>query len=239
MTPSASPVYAYLKQPSMVDFPGHFAAVLIVPGCNFRCGFCHNSSLWHTESGKTYSWEQVRGVLESFRENWVDGVVISGGEPTQSPALGELVEYCKRFGLAVKLDTNGSCPERLRAVLPLLDYVAMDVKCALPGYPELTGWKDTDRIIESVRILRTGATPYEFRTTVIEETHTDADIRAIADLIRGARRYVLQPFVPREDLPDPKLRDKPRTSPDRMKALAELVRDCADEVIAYGVDAAG
>jgi len=228
-----SSIFGFRPNPSMVDFPGRLAAVFFTSGCNFRCGFCHNTSIMRTQ-GAEFSWDRLRSTCERFRDDWVDGAVVTGGEPTLAPNLLDLLRFLKGFGFAVKLDTNGSHPEVLTEALPEVDCVAMDVKCALDSYPALTDFHHPDRIARSVDLLRSGATDYEFRTTVIGSFHTDDEMRGIADLIAPARRYVLQPFVPQDDLPDPSLRGEPRTSPDRLEALSELMRDCADEVIVRG-----
>jgi len=181
-----------------------------------------------------YTWEKLGEICERFRQGWVDGVVITGGEPTLAADLLPLLDFVRRFGFAVKLDSNGSRPEVLDQALPLLDYVAMDVKCSLQNYPTLTGFNDAGQIARSAELLRTRARDYEFRTTVIERLHSDEEMRMIGALIRCARRYVLQPFLPREDLPDPTLRTEPRTSPDRLKYLAAFMREYTDEIIVRG-----
>lgn len=230
MTARASPVFAYHRNPTMVDYPGRLAALFFVSGCNFRCGFCHNAALM-AESREGLAWEDLDKACRAFRDHWADAAVITGGEPTLAEGLEELVGRLRGHGFAVKLDTNGSRPEVLERVAPLVDYVAMDVKCSLPTYPRLTGFTHADRIGRSAGILRETTRDYEFRTTVIDGVHTDEEMRGVAEIVRGARRYVLQPFVPREDLPDPALRLVRRTAPSRLRELQAAMRDCADEVI--------
>ncbi len=228
-----SPVYGFLKQPSMIDFPGRLAAVLFVAGCNFRCGFCHNPPLTGPPR-PGLAWENIEEAFRQFKRQWVDGVVISGGEPTLRAAeLGRLLELCRQFGFAIKLDTNGSRPEVLREVLPRLDFVAMDVKCALEDYPEFVGFPRPQAIADSIGHLRNSAVAHEFRTTVIESFHHEAQIMAIGGVIRPARRYVLQAFIPRPDLPDPAMRETTRTRPDYLRRLKEKLEaaECAREVV--------
>lgn len=228
-----SPVYAYLTNPTMVDFSGHLAAVFFVSGCNFRCGFCHNPDLMRKKQ-KGISWEQLDAACRNFRKQWVDGAVITGGEPTLSEDLPELIDRLKSHGWAVKLDTNGSRPEMLNEVLPLVDYVAMDVKAGLSKYPELCGFEDTERIRRSMDVIRRKARDYEFRTTLIESFHSDEQVGEMGDLVSKSRRYVLQPFIPKEDLPDVTFRSLTRTSPDRLVEVRNRLAGCADEVLVRG-----
>ena len=230
MTSAGSPVYAFQKNPTMVDYPGHLAAIYFVSGCNFRCGFCHNAALMAVRT-TGMPWDQVEASCKQFKRNWVDAVVITGGEPTLSPELPDLVRLFKGHGFIVKLDTNGSRPDMLRSLLTEVDYVAMDIKCGPERYPGLTGFSDTAKLTESIGLIKTGDREYEFRTTVIDPIHTDEEMAAIGEWIRGARRYALQPFVPREDLPDIGLRTTPRTSAERMKQLQSLMQSYADEVL--------
>jgi pyruvate formate lyase activating enzyme len=224
-----SPVHAYLRRPSLIDFPGQLAAVFFISGCNFRCGYCHNAFLAATPLRLT--WQRVKDACNAFRDHWVTGAVISGGEPTLSPELPEMVRLLKRFGWAVKLDTNGSRPDVLAALIQDLDYVAMDIKCAPRDYPALTGFDDVRLISDSAAILRHSARNYEFRTTVPSEGFTREAAAGMAALLGPARRYVLQPFIPRNNLPDPRLRSLPRTSPDTMAQFADWCRESAEEVI--------
>jgi len=225
-----SPVAAYLKQPTLVDFPGRLAAIFFLSGCNFRCGYCHNAALLavHREG---MPWDRVEHACVHFRRHWADGVVITGGEPTLTPGLPDLIQRLKRHGFAVKLDTNGSRPDVLAAVLPEVDYVAMDIKCSLESYERLTGFAATDLIARSLELIRTHARAYELRTTVLEDLHTAEELQRMGRWIRGAHRLVLQPFLPREDLPDPARRRAPRTSPGCLRVAAELLRPQVREVI--------
>ncbi len=230
-----SPVAAILGQLSLVDFPNRLAAVFFVGGCNFHCGFCHNAGQL-ARPERFFSWEQVRRRAAAFRQAWADGAVISGGEPTLSPGLPALIAELKALGFAVKLDTNGSRPEALAAVLASVDYVAMDVKTAPDRYEPFVGFGDTAAIARSMELLRLGATDYELRTTVVAGEHDDAVMDALGGWVRGARRWVLQPFVPRDDLPDPALRSTPRTPVARLVELQRRLADCAGEVMARGAE---
>ena len=230
---SLSPVYAYLRRPSLVDFRSHLAAVFFVSGCNFRCGFCHNAALLG-QPRPGMPWSRLAEACTRFRDNWVDAAVITGGEPTLAGELTALIQFLKGFGWAVKLDTNGSNPDIVRRCLPLVDYVAMDVKAGPSRYAELTGCPDTESIRASVRLIMQEARDYEFRTTLIDPFHDDDQVHEIGSLLNGARRAVLQPFVPKEDLPNPGLRALSRTSPDRLREARDLLRGCAQHVTILG-----
>jgi pyruvate formate lyase activating enzyme len=228
-TDGLSPVHACLRQVSMVDFPDRLAAVFFVSGCNFRCGFCHNAALARTLP--TMSWSALDERCRRFRVEWADGAVVSGGEPTLHPDIEQLVDTLRNLGFAVKLDTNGSRPDRLAALLPKLDYVAMDLKTSLTDYEEMTGFADTNAISRSVALIKTIARDYEFRTTVIPDLHTEATMRAMLPLLEGAKRYTLQPFLPREDLPDPAMRALPRTPHGLLEELAAIARPVVRSLI--------
>ena len=228
-----SPVYAYLQNPSMVDYAGRLAAVFFMTGCNFKCGFCHNAALM----GKPrpgMSWRKLCKGCQRFVGDWVDGAVITGGEPTLSPELPELIHFFKQYGWSVKLDTNGSNPGLLAECLPLVDYVAMDIKAGFSGYPALTGFDDVDLLGESIELIKQTAPDYEFRTTIIESFHDDDQMIEIAGIVAGARRYIVQPFVPSEELPVTAYREGTRTSAGRLEAVASLVSGCAEEVSVRG-----
>ncbi|MFW6414210.1 MAG: anaerobic ribonucleoside-triphosphate reductase activating protein [Verrucomicrobiota bacterium] len=229
---SQSPVYGYLQRPSMVDFEGHISLVVFTAGCNFNCGFCHNASLISQAKGGI-SWSRLGTACQEFRKQWVDGVVISGGEPTLwGEELENLINLFKNYGFAVKLDTNGSNPDILKKVLPLIDYVSMDIKCSPDNYPALVGFSTPEIIEDSVAMIKSSGIRHEFRTTILEDFHTDAEMQTVCQLLKGAQRYILQPFLPRDNLPDEKLRNKARTSPDRLQNLEKLMSPCAQEVIA-------
>ncbi|MFC1467373.1 anaerobic ribonucleoside-triphosphate reductase activating protein [Verrucomicrobiota bacterium] len=228
-----TPIYAFLQRPSMVDFPGHMAAVFFTSGCNFKCGFCHNAPLMGNRR-KGLTWEKLAAVCEDFKNDWVTGVVISGGEPTLFAELPELIKFFRKYGFAVKLDTNGSNPELLKECLPLVDYVAMDLKTAVDDYQNFVGWGNPDKIRQSFEMMKAEAKDYEFRTTIVENYHTDELIEQAGKDIEGAKRLILQAFVPKDELPDPEYCKMKRTSAGRMKELATLARPYAEEVIVRG-----
>lgn len=229
-----SSVYAYLEKPSMVDYPKHFAAVFFISGCGFTCGFCHNAPLMGKKQAGL-SWKKIEAACTKFKKDWVNGVVISGGEPTSSADLVDLIRLFKdRYGFAVKLDTNGSNPDRLAECLPLVDYVAMDIKCGLSAYPDVVGFSDIGKIQQSIDLIRANAKDYEFRTTIIETVHTDEQMEEIYETVKGSKRYVLQAFIPRNDLPDEHYRNIPRTTSARLNELKALMAGSAHEILIRG-----
>jgi len=230
----ATSIYAYLEKPSLVDYPGRFAAVFFTSGCNFACGFCHNATLMgKKQAGLT--WDHLRAACAKFKKDWVNGVVITGGEPSCTDDLLSLIHFFKdRFGFAVKLDTNGSNPDVLAACLPHVDYVAMDIKCGLSAYPDIVRFPDIDKIRHSIELIRTGARDYEFRTTVIETVHTDEQMAQVRELVEGSKRYALQAFIPRDELPAAEYRTLPRTTAARLHQLKDRMAGCAGEILLRG-----
>ncbi len=183
---------------TLLDFPGVVACTLFTRGCNFRCPFCHNAPLVERlEEADSVSDEEILAFLQK-RQGILEGVCITGGEPLLHPELGGFIRKARALGYRIKLDTNGSYPERLRALVEegLLDYVAMDIKNTPDKYPATAGVPQLDMaaIEASIDYLMEGHVPYEFRTTVARELHTVADIAGIASRIRGAEAYFIQNF---------------------------------------------
>lgn len=188
-----------LQKMTLLDFPGKVACTVFTGGCNFRCPFCHNALLVTKLPEKPdYTEDEILSFLEK-RIGLLDGVAITGGEPLLNPDIGDFIRKIRDMGYAVKLDTNGSFPERLKAIVGegLVDYVAMDIKNRREKYTETVGLKNLDlsKIEESIDFLKSGAVDYEFRTTVVKQFHTVEDITAAAEWISGAKRYFLQNFV--------------------------------------------
>ena len=197
-------IFNGFQKMTLLDFPGRVAATLFLGGCNLRCPFCHNASLvLDGKSREEYEDAEILSYLEK-RRGLLDGVCVTGGEPLLRRELPDFLKKVRALGYAVKLDTNGTMPDRLEALLRegLLDYVAMDIKNALSRYGDAVGIPNFDvtPVERSIDLLLSGAVDYEFRTTVVKELHTVEDIAALAERIRGARRYFLQGFVDSGDL---------------------------------------
>lgn len=188
-----------LQKLAMVDYPGKLAATVFTGGCDLRCPFCHNALLV-TRLAETpeIPEEEVLDFLAS-RKGLLDGVVLTGGEPLLQPDAADFLRKVRELGFAVKLDTNGCHPAALADILDqgLADYVAMDVKNSPRRYGETVGVPDFDLapVEESVRLLQRSAVDHEFRTTLVRELHSEADLDAIATWLEGAPKYFLQNFV--------------------------------------------
>lgn len=183
---------------TLLDYPGKLACTIFLGSCNFRCPFCHNAGLvLAPEREPVIPIEEVMGTLKK-RKGILDGVCITGGEPTMNARLPEFVQKIREMGYAVKLDTNGSHPEMLKSLVEqgLLDYVAMDIKNSPEKYSMTAGVSrvDLESVCESVDFLKSGAVDYEFRTTVVKELHKKEDMQTIGNWLSGSRRYFLQAY---------------------------------------------
>ncbi len=187
---------AGLQKLTLLDFPTHMACIVFTHGCNFRCPFCHNAPLVVSDDGAAYDEEDFFAFLGK-RRGILDGVVITGGEPLMADGVVDFIRRVKDMGFLVKLDTNGSFPERLRALLDgnLLDYIAMDIKTVPEKYGSVAGVPvKTENILKSVDLIKNSSVPHEFRTTVVKGLHTAEDIVAVAQTVAG-EPYYLQGFV--------------------------------------------
>lgn len=196
---------------TLIDYPGVIATTVFTVGCSFRCGFCHNPELVI----KTQFPAPNKMVDEFFkhlekRKGRLEGVCITGGEPTIQPDIIEFIRKIKDMGYLVKLDSNGTRPDVLRKIFKekLVDFVAMDIKNSPRKYSETVGLKaDVERIKLSVKMIMNSSVPYEFRTTVVPGIHTEKDFLDIAKWIKGAKAYYLQEYRDGIVL-DPKIRKK-------------------------------
>lgn len=189
-----------------IDFPGRLAAVLFLQGCNLRCSYCHNPGLIDG-SGETIPWDSVWKFLKG-RQGLLDGVVISGGEPTISPDLEEMMKEIKGLGFEVALQTNGCFPQRLSPLLDkgLLNFVAMDVKAPFARYHQVTRVGEGQAVRDSAEMLVKSGLAYEFRTTVHPDLLDDEAVLELAGELQeiGAQSFVLQKYQPGKVL-DPRL----------------------------------
>lgn len=186
------------QKTTLLDFPGYVAATVFVGGCNFRCPFCHNGLLvLEPQNQPRIGEDEILAYLKK-RQGILEGVCITGGEPTLQKDLIPFVRKLKSLGYPVKLDTNGYRPQVLEELLKeeLLDYVAMDIKASPEHYCEAAGVPDLerDRILESIRLLQSCEIPYEFRTTVVKGLHSVEEFEEIGRLLEGCRAYYLQGF---------------------------------------------
>ena len=200
-----------LQKLTLLDYPGHIACTVFTGGCNMRCPFCHNGSLALGRGDLNISVDELLAFLDS-RTGRLDGVCVSGGEPTLHPDLPDLLREIKARGFDVKLDTNGTNPEMLSRLIDegLVDYVAMDVKNSPERYGETAGLSSRfkvqssklilENIEQSADILMQGKVDFEFRTTLMRELHSEDDIRAIGKWLSGGEKYFLQTYRDEGDL---------------------------------------
>lgn len=206
---------------SFVDWPGKICSILFFPQCNFRCPYCHNADLvLRPDTIATIAPANVFGRLHDLR-GWIDGVCVSGGEPTLQPKLRRLLEVLREAGFQTKLDTNGSNPDVLRQLIGagLIDYVAMDVKSCLDenSYCKITNVSGNmlERVRSSIELLLEGRVDYEFRITVVPSYHGPEDLFRLARDLSGAAKLRLQNFKPGDSILDPALNTvKPYTQED-------------------------
>ncbi len=198
-----------LQKFTLNDYPGKAAAVIFTVGCNFRCPYCHNPELVNETVETIYSEEYVFNFLDR-RHGLLDGVVITGGEPTLHDDLPGFMKKLKEKGFLVKLDSNGTNPAVLREAIDrkLVDYIAMDIKAPLAKYSATVACPvDVAAIKQSIGIIMSSPVEYEFRTTVVKALLSPQDLEEIGREIKGARRYFLQRFVPTKLL-NPQFRKK-------------------------------
>jgi pyruvate formate lyase activating enzyme len=224
-----------LTKLTLLDFPGRLACIIFTGGCNLRCGYCHNAEFVLPERmaalGKGLPFETVKKFLES-RKGMLDGVVICGGEPTLQLDLMEKLREIKEMGFAVKLDTNGSNPLALKRIIEagLVDFVAMDVKDALPYRKELVGVTIGEEAIrESIRLIKESGLDYEFRTTVWPEFHGLEVMRKIGEEIDGAKNWYLQKGRRGKTLAE-KFGQSAEYSEYELKSLVEELEGYADRM---------
>jgi pyruvate formate lyase activating enzyme len=219
------------------DFPGFISSTIFLGGCNFRCPYCHNPDLVaRPESLADIPLDFFLAYLDA-RRGWLEGICVSGGEPLAAPDLEELLLILKGRNVLVKLDTNGSRPDRLARLFEagLIDHVAMDIKSPPARYAEVTRSRiDPAAIERSVEIVRNSGRPYQFRTTIVPGLVGQEDVRAISDWLNGSAVYQIQAFSPMNTL-DPEFGKIRPSSAAEMKALADIARPYFGEVRIEGI----
>ncbi len=220
--------FSGLQKVSLIDYPNKVASVLFTPGCNLRCPFCHN---WRiaVEPKPPFLQEAVALRILESRKKYVDAVVITGGEPTMHKELPKFLAKLKKCGFQVKLDTNGFYPEVLEECLSYVDYVALDLKTSPEKYKFL-GSKDTSGLMRTVEMLKLEKVEYEFRTTIVPEIMTVQDVNRIRELIKGAKTYAFQQFVPQDTL-DKRFEDVKPYAPEVIKEFAGAMKCYAEKVV--------
>jgi len=223
-----------LQKLTLIDYPGKLACTVFLSGCNFRCSWCYSPELVLPEKIEGQP-EVKRDVFFDFlekRKGKIEGVVICGGEPLINEDLLQFAKKIKEKGFSVKVDTNGSRPEMLKALLKgkLLDYIAMDLKVPLNRYQEISRKKgEAEKIKESIEVVMGSGVDYEFRTTLVPEIHKKKDVSLMAEAIKGAEIYFLQNFFPEKTLEESFLARKPFTKKeleDFKKVAEPFVKKC-------------
>ncbi|MFA4930821.1 MAG: anaerobic ribonucleoside-triphosphate reductase activating protein [Patescibacteria group bacterium] len=191
-----------LHKTSLIDYPGHIAAIVFTQGCNFRCAYCHNSQLLNCQTEGSIKTREVFDFLANRRQK-LNGLVITGGEPTLQPDLLDFIKQVKSLGYDIKLDTNGSHSSMLKEIIDqqLVDYIAMDIKAPLDKYAKIVGKKiNTAEIKKSIDLIIDSHIDHEFRTTYTDKLLTIADIKEILKLITGAQKYYLQNYFDNDNV---------------------------------------
>ncbi len=219
-----------LQKLSLLDYPDKISAIIFTAGCNFRCPYCHNPELVD-KIDKNALWEekQIFDFLNK-RKDKLDAVVITGGEPTLHQDLPNFIKKIKALNFLVKLDSNGTNPEMLKELIraKLIDYIAMDIKAPLNKYSQVVKMPvNVEKIKDSIQLIMNCGIDYEFRSTILPAMHTQQDIENMAKLIKGAKRYFLQNFIPSGSLNEPSFNQLHGFS---QQQLNELVKICQNYV---------
>ena len=237
-----------LNKLTLLDYPEHMACLIFTGACNYRCPFCHNASLvLNPGSQPAISEEEILAFLQS-RKGILEGVCITGGEPTLQEDLPSFIRKIKDMGFRVKLDTNGSRPGILKALLDenILDYVSMDIKntpakyLSTIGLPAPQDGNFSDNLIissvrQSAEILMRSSIPYEFRTTVVKELHSEEDLLTIGKWLNGARAYYLQSFRDSETLVGAAPGQFHAYEPEQMRTFRDMLKSYFETVEIRGI----
>lgn len=219
---------------TLLDYPGKVACTIFCGGCNFRCPYCHNSSLISFDNAPNYTEEEILAFLKK-RQGVLDGVCISGGECLLQEDIIGFVRRIKELGYLIKIDTNGYAWGKLKLLIEedLIDYVAMDIKNCKKKYESTSGRMGSIEAIERcIELLKSSTIPYEFRTTVVKEFHTKEDIEEIGRWLQGANAYYIQNFKDSEGVPR---HDLTGFTKEELEEFAEIARRYIDYVEIRGV----
>jgi pyruvate formate lyase activating enzyme len=220
-----------LLESSFIDYPKKISMVIFTAGCNFQCHYCHNPELVNPEL-PFMSEDKVLKKIEEKKE-WVDGIVITGGEPTLHKDLPDFIKKIKKMGLMIKLDTNGTCPNMLKELFEeqLIDYIAMDVKAPLESYSKITRTEfNTNLIKQSIDLIKDSGVEYEFRTTILPKLLKEEDILKIGYLLNGAKLLVLQTFKNEKTL-NSEYQTQPSYLKPQMEHFSRIIKPFIKNVI--------
>jgi len=217
-------VFGGLEKLTLIDYPGKVACMVYTIGCNFHCPYCHNPELVNETVEVKYSEEYILDFLDD-RKTMIDGVVITGGEPTIHKDLVSFIKKIKNKGFLVKLDSNGTHPEILKELIKnkLVDYIAMDIKSPISAYSRIISRPvDTEKIKESVKLIMDSGIDYEFRTTVVKSLLSPSDLEQIGKEIKGAKKYFLQKFISTKLL-NPQFQKKVTYSDEEFEEFKKII----------------
>ncbi|MAG22308.1 MAG: anaerobic ribonucleoside-triphosphate reductase activating protein [Candidatus Diapherotrites archaeon] len=226
-------VFKGIQKTTMIDFPGEIACTVFIPNCNFRCPYCYNKRLVFGEkTGASISEQEFLEFLDE-RKGFLDGVCITGGEPTLHKDLPALCKKIKEKDYLVKVDTNGTNPDMIKQLIKekLVDYLAMDIKAPIEKYDLVAGiGVDKDAVKESVELIKNSKVKYEFRTTILPKFLSRKDVLAIGKWLKGSKLYVLQQFRTTEELLDPALVNAKKYSEQDLKSFVKLLEPFFERV---------
>jgi len=221
-----------LQKTSLVDYPGNIVCTIFLAGCNFRCPYCQNPDLIdNPDKLPAIKEEDIIDFLEKKRK-WLDGICISGGEPTIHPGLVDFIKKIKKMDFLVKLDTNGTNPVMIKELLDnkLIDFISMDIKASLDKYGDAANvGVNKEDLQKSVELIMNGNIDYEFRATILPKLHSEEDIKKIGEWLKGSKKFVLQQFRPKICLDKSYEKEKPFTK-EEMEGFNKLLEPYFDKV---------
>lgn len=220
--------FSGLQKTSLIDFPGRISSILFTPGCNLRCPYCQNWRIIVNPQGPFLSEDDALAILES-RKKFIDAVVITGGEPLIHKDISLFIRRLKERGFAVKLDTNGFFPDMLRECLDYVDYIAVDIKTSLEKY-YLLGAAETSGLLETIVLLKNCGVDYEFRNTVVPGIVEEEDVAKMGEIVRGAKRFAFQQFIP-DDALEESFRSIQPYPPETIRRFSKIMENYVNEVI--------
>ncbi|MCM8808938.1 MAG: anaerobic ribonucleoside-triphosphate reductase activating protein [Candidatus Omnitrophica bacterium] len=215
-----------LQKTSLIEFPGIISCIVFTQGCNFRCPYCHNPELVLPEK---FTEIIPEGFFFSFlekRKRYLEGVCITGGEPTIHEDIKDFIKKIKDMGYKVKIDTNGSNPEIIEGLLKenLIDYISLDLKGPLEKYKIITGVEiETDKILKSIELIKNSEIDYEIRTTVVKKQILFEDFEKIGEIIEGCKKYYLQKFIPSKHVNEDFIKEQTYTD-DEFHRIKEIMK---------------
>lgn len=221
-----------IQKTSLIDYPEKISAIVFTQGCNFKCGYCHNPVLLKKSKDDSVSTESFFDFLKK-RQGKIDGVVVTGGEPTLQIDLKLFIQKIKELGFLVKLDTNGSNPEIIEDLVQnkLIDYIAMDIKAPFYKYQEITNSKiNIVKIKKSISLVMQSGIDYEFRTTILKSQLSFQDFEEIAKMIAGAKKYYLQKFEVKTEILDTSLVNEKTYTNEEFNNIIEKLRENIEKV---------